>query len=215
MPDELPEKEVIILGTGSSAQQCDFHCETWAVNGAFEFENVFKRLARPFRIDKLFITDDLWSVYGAMHFDIDQINQCLERNNAEAVLLKPIKLGKHEIRGVPYPWDYITKKFNTTFFTSTIGFMLAYGLDKGYNTFWLYGIDMASQMEYILQKGGVEYWCGRIHQAGGKVIVAQGSTILVPPSVVPYGFQRELNLEKIDPYNVLGYRKDSDAVLSS
>src|SRR3990167_1322752 len=49
-------KEVIILGKGSSYNQCEYNCETWVVNDAFGLLPC-KRIDRIFYFDKHFLGD--------------------------------------------------------------------------------------------------------------------------------------------------------------
>ncbi len=122
-------KEVILLGTGNSRTLCPYDCEVWGVNGAY----MVCRAGLPegkFRMDKLFITDDLFSAEGNLQFDIINLNKYIKDYNAEIISLRPMKLGKYETKTKTYPWKRIARKFNTTYFTSTICHMIAYLLDK-------------------------------------------------------------------------------------
>lgn len=211
-------KEVILLGTGNSRDQCPYDCEVWGVNGAY----MVCRIGLDeglFRMDKLFITDDLFSAEGNLQFDIMNLNKYINEYNAEVISLKPIKLGKYEAKTKRYPWKRIARKFNTAYFTSTICYMIAYLLDKHTtkNTdslaplkltqplkIRMYGVDMANQKEYLLQKGGVEFWLSYAMALGCEVEISEGSAVLVPGELVPYGHKMILDMTHVDPYNLLG-----------
>lgn len=215
------QKEVIILGTGASRTQCPFDCETWGVNATYiqREERLGKGL--PFRHDKLFITDTLFSNRGTMHFDINRINRLKKEYNTHIIMLHQIKLGKYEVRGSQYPLKRIVEKFGCEYFTSTICYMLAYALDKStvikngklvlnqdpYLNLRLYGVDMVTSSEYLLQKGGVEFWLGFAKGLGIDYQVAEGSAVMKTPTGVPYGKKQKINLEQIDPYNLLKRKK--------
>ncbi len=196
--------DLIILGTGSTRVQCDFQSETWGVNGVYSEVEMIANRGRPARLDKLFVTDYLFSPQGHLHFDIDRVNRLRERFGFEVVSLHPLKLGKYEIKTKLYPFGRISKKFQTQFFTSTISFMLAYALDKDcYKKISLYGIDMHGKEEYMMQKGGVEYWLGRTMERGIEIFIAPGGAVMSTPNGLPYGFRPKVDMKLIDPLNLL------------
>ena len=196
-------KEVILLGTAPSRKFCPFDVETWGVNGVYTIEQQNKAEGKPFRLDKIFITDHTFSPEGTLHFDIDVMNKIGEDYKCQFITLHRIQLGTHILKSIPYPYKRIVKKFKTDYFTSSIAYMMAYALDRNYEKIRFYGVDMASTMEYYTQKAGVEYWIGRAHERGCIVEISQGSVLMVPPTFTPYGVDRKLDLKKIDPYGLL------------
>ncbi len=66
---------------------------------------------------------------------------------------------------------------------------------------------MANQKEYLLQKGGVEFWLAYAMALGCEVEVSEGSAVLVPGELVPYGQRARLDISRVDPYNLLGVNK--------
>ena len=196
-------KEVILLGTAPSRILCPYDVETWGVNGCYSIREINEKGGKPFRMDKLFITDHTFSPEGTLHFDIDVMNKLGEDYKCQFITMRPIKLGKRRLKSIPFPYDRIVKKFRTDFFTSSICYMMVYALDKNYQKIRMYGIDMASKSEYMTQKGGVEYWIGRAHERGCQVDISEGSTVMVPPTHTPYGVDRKLNMKKLDPHGLL------------
>lgn len=187
------------MGTAPSWDQCKFDTEVWGVNGAYTVKDRVKN----FRMDKIFITDRMFSPEGTMHFDIHVMNRMGKDFNCEFITLNPISIGKLKLKSTPYPWDEIVEKFKSKYFSSTICHMLAYALWKNYEKISLYGIDMASRREYQQQKGGVEYWLGRAQERGCEITISQGSVLLVPPTTTPYGQDRKFDMSRIDPYGLL------------
>jgi len=189
------DKEVIILGTGPTAVQCPYDCEVWGVNGAYQLKYKVPNTKDKFRMDKLFLTHTLFREEGLMNFDVEAMTE----------LGCPI-ISLHKIRWLktyPYPYRRIAEKFKTEFFTSSIGYMLAYALDKQYTKLRLYGIDMITRQEYLLEKGGVEFWLGYAMGLGCEVFVAPGSAVLVTQTGKPYAQKIEYDLKMVDPYNLL------------
>ena len=191
-------KPVIIMGTGYTQKYCPFDVEVWGCNGAYTIKN-YDDFKDKFRLDKLFITDFLYSVEGTLNFDIQGMNELVEKYGTEIVSLHPMP----GLKSIRYPFWRIRRKFKSNYFTSSICHMIAYAIDKGYNDIRLYGIDMSSKREYILQKAGVEYWMGYAQGAGARIFVAEGSTILVPPTIVPYGQKMKYDLKDVDPFKLM------------
>lgn len=170
-------KEVIILGTSFSARDCPFNCETWSINAGYQLRDYLT----PFRLDRLFITDRLYSV------EDETINFDVPRMNALGI---PI-VSMHKIEGLNcelYPFKEIVKEFNTRYFTNTIDYAIAYAIYKGYKKIKLYGVDMVAPREVEFQRCGIGYWLGRAEERGCKVSVSDGSELFKTNGDVPYGF---------------------------
>jgi len=205
-------KEVIILGTGNSAQYCRWDCEVWGVNGAYAFRHRFAPDTKlKFRLDKLFLADNLFAPDGRLNFNIDVMNSLIEEYGTEIISMYPLKLGKHKLKYKPYPYANISKHFGSEYFTSTICYMMAYALYKRYDHLRLYGVDMASKQEYVLAKGGVEFWVGYALGLGCTIDIATGSTITMPKEGYPYNRPPKVNLKNIDPFGLLKGRNPSSA----
>lgn len=199
-------KEVIILGTGASFIQCPYDCETWGVNGAYTAQKIAEH-ADKFRMDKLFISDTVFRPDGSICFDIDDMHQLVEERGTQIITLHKMKLGSIVLKSSIYPYKRIVKKFGTEYFTSSIGYMLAYAIDKNYERIRLYGVDMSSTREYAQEKGGVEFWIGLGMGRGIEFEISEGSTIMCPAMGVPYGWRPKCDLKMIDPNNLLGGKK--------
>src|ERR1017187_4219531 len=59
---------------------------------------------------------------------------------------------------VPLPKAELIKEFGPYFFTSSFAWMMALAMTKGAKEIALFGIDMASRDEYILQRPGAYYF---------------------------------------------------------
>jgi len=205
-------KEVIILGTGNSMVHCPYDCEVWGVNGAYLAERRVLQKQGKFRMDKLFLTDYLFRPTGELNFDIKAMNAMVDKYNCQLISLHRINLGKYGLKASLYPFKRIVNKFGTDYFSSTICYMLAYALDKGYKHLRLYGVDMSTSIEYYTQKAGVEFWIGMAMMKGCTVDVLRGvgSTIMVLPTGTPYGFKIKYDLEQVDPYELLKGGKSTE-----
>jgi len=231
------EKTIILLGTGFSCRFCDFQkdAEIYGVNGAYRIIDMMpEKLKKHFRIDKLFMTDYMWSPEGRMCFDVDDMNEQIAKYGGTMFSMHELRLGKHRLNARRYPYHQIVKHFSglgyekggegADYFTDTITYMIAYALYK--NTylaqneqgvvrlelsrplkFRLFGVDMCTTVEYQVSKGGVEWWLGIARGLGCDIEVSYGSAILANPRGMPYGWRKKMDLSQVDPYNVLGKRK--------
>lgn len=84
----------------------------------------------------------------------------------------------------PFPLADIAAKTGRTYFTSSFAYQLGMAWyqhvveGRPIRNLYAYGINLTSLDEYTHQKPCVEYWFGRLEQAGVKVIVPSGSALL-------------------------------------
>ena len=95
---------------------------------------------------------------------------------------------------VPYPLEQMCDRFGR-YFTSTIGYMLAIAIADGYDWIGLYGIDLASDIEYQQQRANAEYLVGVAHGLGRTVVVSPKSAILKAGHL--YGFEKPIEDNKL------------------
>jgi hypothetical protein len=97
-----------------------------------------------------------------MHKDHDDKTDRLIQAGVPVVMLKPDPL-------VPlseaYPVEEIAREVGDEF-TSSIAYMMAYGIYLGYKEVHLYGVNMAHQSEYAHQRGGVKYFAAIAKERG-------------------------------------------------
>lgn len=60
---------------------------------------------------------------------------------------------------IAFPKDKIVQRFGR-YFTNTISWMIAFAIDVGVKELHIYGVDMAADEEYSVQKPSVEYFIG-------------------------------------------------------
>lgn len=86
--------------------------------------------------------------------------------------------------GRAFPLHEIASAAGRLYFTSTFAYQLAMAWyehvvqGKTIGTIQCFGINLTSLDEYTHQKPCVEYWLGRLEQAGVKVIIPAGSALL-------------------------------------
>ncbi len=88
---------------------------------------------------------------------------------------------------VKYPYDEMTAKFGSFFWTSSLSYMLALAIDKKPTHIGLFGVDMSAGEEYGQQRPGCQYFIQLAMNAGIHLVVPFESDILEPPP--PYGYR--------------------------
>jgi hypothetical protein len=87
---------------------------------------------------------------------------------------------------ITYPKQKMMDEFGPYFFTSSFAWMMALGIHMGAKEIALYGIDMASKDEYILQRSGGHYFIVEGAKRGCKVWAPFESDIMQPPGLYGY-----------------------------
>jgi hypothetical protein len=86
----------------------------------------------------------------------------------------------------PLPMRELVDEFGPYFFSSSFSWMMAMAMKQGAKEIALYGIDMASRDEYILQRPGAYYFFSEGKKRGIKMSAPHESDIMQPPAL--YGF---------------------------
>lgn len=101
---------------------------------------------------------------------------------------------------IVYPKDDMVKKFGGDFFTSSFAWMMALAIDMGASEIALYGIDMASRDEYILQRPGFYFFRYIAQSRGIKISAPNESDIMMSPGLYGYSdvtpFARKLHARR-------------------
>lgn len=85
-----------------------------------------------------------------------------------------------------FPHKEMVAEFGKDFFTSSFAWMMAYAIKLGAKEIALYGIDMASRDEYILQRPGFYFFRHIAQQRGIKVSAPNESDIMQSPGLYGY-----------------------------
>lgn len=160
--------------------------------------------------DLLPVNDPEWVIWG-----LNQLNRHIDRGDAWidihhdfaapdkvvegtdfAAWLKtaqiPVFMAKREPdipMSVRYPIEAIVEKYGVDYFTSTISYMIAYGIWAGFKTIGIWGVDLIVGKEYFYQKPCAEFWIGVGSGAGVDFKIPDASALL--RSKYRYGYQDE------------------------
>lgn len=110
---------------------------------------------------------------------------------------------------IPFPMAQMVREFGQDFFTSSFAWMMAFAISQGAEEIALFGIDMASRDEYILQRPGFFYFRHVAQSRGIRVSAPNESDIMQSPGlygyseVLPFGrkvLAREVEIkQRIEP----------------
>lgn len=89
-------------------------------------------------------------------------------------------------RAMTFPMIQMVREFGQDFFTSTFAWMMAFAISQKAKEIALYGIDMASRDEYIIQRQGFYYFRTIAAQRGIIVTAPKESDIMQSPGLYGY-----------------------------
>ncbi len=130
-----------------------------------------------------------------IHHDFNAPNKVVEGTDFDAFLREaqiPVFMAKREPdipMSVRYPIEEIVEKFGADYFTSTISYMIAYGIWAGFSTIGIWGVDLIVGKEYFFQKACAEFWIGIGSGLGVEFKIPDASALL--KSKFRYGYQDE------------------------
>ncbi len=181
VPEVKPYRKIAIIGTAPSSRDLapfnDPSWEIWACSPGNK--EVLPRVTRWYEIH----INLLWKEnahYGEPYL---------------AWLNEQAAAGKFEVwmqdqRFVPlakrFPKPELVKEFGEFFFTSTFAWLMAAAIAEGVQEVALYGVDMASRDEYILQRPGGHYFIQKCKERGVKVVIPPESDLAQPPGLYGY-----------------------------
>lgn len=87
---------------------------------------------------------------------------------------------------ISLPKEELVKDFGPYYFTSSFSWMMAFAMHQGASEIALYGIDMASREEYILQRPGAYHFFNEARKRGIKIFAPYESDIMQPPGLYGY-----------------------------
>jgi hypothetical protein len=85
-----------------------------------------------------------------------------------------------------YPMQEMVDEFGPYYFTSSFAWMMAKAIKMGAKEVALYGIDMASRDEYMIQRPGAYYFMLEGARRGCKVWAPHESDIMQPPGLYAF-----------------------------
>lgn len=172
-------KKVCILGTASTMYRAPFDDKT------FDFWACSPVPTHPEMREKHY--DLLFELHDDNYYMQPAVLERLNESQCPIMMKKKVSSIK---KSVELPFAELVEYFEgRKYFTSTIAFMIAMAIRKGYQEIHLYGVHMSASEEYGSQRQACEYWLGVAEGRGCKIFVPQESEILHTPYI--YGYELE------------------------
>ena len=174
--NNVPLKVALIGTAPSSRMLAPFGDPTWKIWGC-----------SPGNMGQLPRVDEWFEIHGNLlwpenkHYGEPYVNWLRQQTF-------PINMQNQSLvpNAIPLPKKELVKEFGPYFFTSSFAWMMGLAMMRGAKEIALYGIDMASRDEYILQRPGAYYFFMEAKRRGIKMTAPYESDIMQPPSL--YGF---------------------------
>ena len=187
----MAEKKVALCGFAESYKLAPFDDPTVEVWGLNELHKYLPRWNRWFEIHDA-------ETLGVSQRDLTEGEQkrhltwlSQDHGAGKVIYMQPQFCGSRFPNAVPFPLDDLAATFKRgRYFTSSIAMMLAVAIKDGYDWIGLYGIDLASDVEYQDQRPCAEYYVGVAEGLGREVVIAPTSAICKAGHV--YAFEKSL-----------------------
>jgi hypothetical protein len=170
-------QKVALIGTAPSSRMlAPFNDPSWKIWGC-----------SPGNMNALPRVDAWFEVHGSMLWPE---NRHYGENYLAWLKQQPFPIYMQNQSFIPtaisIPYRELVKEFGPYFFTSSFAWMMAFAIYTGAKEIMLFGIDMASRDEYILQRPGAFYFFMEAKRRGVKITAPYESDIMQPPTL--YGF---------------------------
>lgn len=185
--DVKSQKKIAIVGFAESWKQAPFDDQSIDIMGLNELWKYVPRWTHWIEIhdaDTLGVTKrDLTEGEQKRHLE------WLSKDHGKPIFMQPQFCDGRFPNAVPFPLDHLCQRFGR-YFTSSIGMMIAWAIDQDYDWIGLYGIDLASDVEYPYQRPNAEYMVGLARGMGKTVVVSETSAICKAGHI--YGYEKSL-----------------------
>ncbi len=185
----MTEKKVAIVGFAESWKLAPFHepdVEIFALNELHKYIPRWNRWWEVHDGDTLGVTKrDTGDAEVQRHLD------WLSKDHGpdKVIYMQPQFCDGRFPNAKPMELERMVQHFGR-YFTSSIGYMLAQAILDDYGWIGLYGIDLASDVEYQQQRANAEYLVGYAKGQGRTVVIAPTSAICKAGHL--YGFEKPL-----------------------
>lgn len=171
------KRQVAIVGTSPSWKDAPFEnhdWEIWSCNAP--------ALDLP-RCDRIFEIHRRW-------WDNEQDNRYLKKLRAVKAPQKVysiIPIGGTE--NVVMDRTALFEKYGVTWFSSSFGYMLGQAFDEKVSKIGLWGVDMESREEYVVQQAGVRHFIDIAKLVGVEIVIPDDSMLRRQPAPYPDRFE--------------------------
>jgi hypothetical protein len=173
VPVGEPGKKVSIVGFAGSWQLAPFNDPTWEIWGLNELYLMIPRWTRWFEI------------HSRKVYEEDK-KRTSDHILALRAMTCPVYMHQHydDIpASVSYPLPVVAEVFanpagGKPYLTNSISYMIALAILEGFSEISVYGVDMATDSEYSIQRPSCEYFLGFAHGRGCKLTLPPDCELL-------------------------------------
>ena len=140
--------------------------------------------------------DEIWTMQSNLQAMLDNsiiptLLFCMHPNE------KPTNYSGEIIDLNSYPIDDVIASVESSYFTNTISYMLAYAYYKGYKNISIYGVDMLVDSEYNFERPSVLYFMGYLRGKGVKIYISN----YIDKPLFLYGYDQVLTQKLLHRLN--------------
>lgn len=186
--------KIALVGTAPSSRMlAPFHDPSWTIWAC-----------SPGNMNTLPKVDAWFELHGNLHWPENQSYGApyIEWMRKLAIPVYMQNLGYQVPNAQVFPMEQMVNEFGPDFFTSSFAWMMAYAIHKGAKEIALFGIDMASRDEYVLQRPGFYFFKFVAQQRGIKVWAPNESDIMQHAPLYGYSdvtpFGRKVNARMVE-----------------
>ena len=202
---EKTRKRVALIGFAESWKEApwnDENVEVWILNEFWKYAPRWDRCFEIHDAETLGVTKRNLEE-GEMKRHLEWLSQ---NHGTKRIYMRPEFCDGRFPNAEPLPLDDMCKRFRAgRYYTSTIAYMVALAIMEGYEWIGLYGIDLASDVEYVDQRPCAEYYIGIAEGRG--IEIAFGATAAICKAGHLYGYERPVK-ERNPVYQAVKQHRD-------
>lgn len=205
-PEQKPQRtKVAIIGTAPSSRMLapfnDPDCEIWSCS--------------PGNMDTFPRVDVWFEIHGNLHWP-EHASYGVPYLTWLAKQTFPVYMQDQRYfpHALTFPVQELIDEFGGDFFSSSFAWMMAFAIKRGFKEIGLYGVDMASRDEYILQRPGFYFFKREAERRGIKVLAPNESDIMQAPGLYGYSevtpFGRKLHAREFELKQRIAHLEQSE-----
>ena len=176
-------KKIAILGNSPGWERAPFDNKDWEIWACNKFALGLERCERIFEIHRRWNEDDPASPDKKYLSDLRKIEK-------PKIVYSIIPIGGKA--NVVLNRRAMFKKYGSTWFSSSFGYMIAQAFNLGFKEVGFWGVDMESREEYVVQQAGVRHFIDLAPFLGIKIHIPDYS--LLNREAIPYPDRFETTL---------------------
>ncbi len=179
------KKKIAIVGTAPSKAQAPYGDKDWEVWGCNRSCFDLEHWDRLFEIHRKWDMDQsLWDHDHKKYF------KELEEVEPPQQVISTLPIGDNATEAnLVIDRDALFEKYGTIWFSSSLAYMLAWALEQKPEEIGIWGVEMESHEEYVVQFAGCRHFIDLARDRGIKVTMPDGCLLMREPQPYPDRFE--------------------------